>query len=69
MKENLKEKRESLNKPITTISKSNETASNNAVVKLEDEFDQLHSIWLSKGEWAFEVFWTESHITQDPDVV
>ena len=21
-----------------------------------------------KGEWAFEVFWTESHITQDPDV-
>ena len=22
-----------------------------------------------KGEWAFEVFWTDSHITQDPDVV
>ena len=22
-----------------------------------------------KGEWAFEVFWTELHITQDPDVV
>ena len=24
---------------------------------------------VSKGEWAFEVFWTELHITQDPDVV
>ena len=22
-----------------------------------------------KGGWAFEVFWTELHITQDPDVV
>ena len=23
----------------------------------------------TEGEWAFEVFWTESHITQDPDVI
>ena len=37
MKENLKEKKESLDKPITTISKYNESVSNNAVVEPEDE--------------------------------
>ena len=37
IKENLKEKKESLDKPITTISKYNESVSNNAVVEPEDE--------------------------------
>ena len=37
MKENLKEKKESLDKPINTISKYNESVSNNAVVEPEDE--------------------------------
>ena len=37
MKENLKEKKESLDKPIAKISKYNESVSNNAVVEPEDE--------------------------------
>ena len=37
IKENLKEKKESLDKPIAKISKYNESVSNNAVVEPEDE--------------------------------